>query len=123
MSAISDRWFDSKMSPSAGPSMLNGLMEMLCSVASRVRSSALTQNGSWGIPYHELHQWVLPVALDDALDELQDWALFCNASQHALVAVWASIFIASTDRDIVPARRANSSRLLLSLSHRYTSPL
>ena len=126
MSAISARWFDSKIAPSAGPSMLDGLMEM-CSVTSRVKSSALTQNGSWGVPYCVLCEWVLAETLDNALDddlhELRDWALFCSASWHALAAVWVSIFTASTDRGVVPTRRANSSRSLLSLSHRYTSPL
>ena len=74
-----------------------------------------------------MHEWVLAEdladALEDDLDELKDWALFCSASQCALVVVWVSIFAASTDRGVVATWRANSSRSLLSLSHRYTSPL
>ena len=44
-------------------------------------------------------------------------------NMHVLAVVWASIFTASTDKGVVPAWRANGSMLLLSLSHRYTSPL
>ena len=50
-------------------------MEMLWWVATRVMSSALIQKESCGVPYHELHEWVLAEALDgahDDLDELQD---------------------------------------------------
>ena len=47
----------------------------------------------------------------------------CRASQCVLVVVWASIFAASTNKGVVPAWRANGSMLLLSLSHRYMSPL
>ena len=64
--------------------------------------------------------------LDDAhddLEELQERDLLCRASQCALTAVWVSIFTASADKGVVPAWRANGSMLLLSLSHRYMSPL
>ena len=40
-----------------------------------------------------------------------------------MAAVWVSIFTASADKGVVPAWRANGSMLLLSLFHRYMSPL
>ena len=71
-------------------------------------------------------EWDLVEDLDDAHDDLEAlWErdLLSRASLHTLAAVWASIFAASTDKGVVPAWRANGSMLLLSLSHRNTSPL
>ena len=96
-------------------------MEMLCSVASRVKSSVSTKSGSCGVLQWELCEGTLDEALDD-LEGLWDRNWFCRASQHALMAVWVSIFAASADKGVVLACRANSSMLLVSLSHRYMSP-
>ena len=72
MSAISARWFNSKIDPSAGPSMVDGLMEMLWSVFSSVKSSALIQWGSCGVLQHVLHEWVLAEALEAVIDDLDE---------------------------------------------------
>ena len=86
-----------------------------------------TKNGSCGVPYHESCPEVWDDTLEDAheeaLDELWDLDLVCKASQCAFVVVWVSIFTASADRGVVPACNASGSKLWVSLSHRYTSPL
>ena len=75
MSAISPRWFDLKITPSAGLSMQEELMGMFCNVASSDISSGWTVNRSLGIPYCEGVLDALKDVLDDALDNALDNAL------------------------------------------------